>query len=319
VVSKKNETMNKTIKFLLAILLVSQAFYTQAQQDQLYIIYPFMPLNVNPAYAGSREVISVSGIFRKRPLFSTLGVAVASTTQQYFNFDMPIAQDKMAIGFQAYNAEQVLGSTGGSILGNLGLYGDFAYRIPLPNDGKLAIGVQYGITQVPGFFSSTGGGVGTTGFNSSLGGGVYYNNDDAYLGVSMLNINATDSYNRPLFVTAGYVFTIDDEFKIKAGALVRKVSSNLGGKTDFDLNATGWIKDKFGIGVWYQNTGSDISNNASILGSFQLQLKKVQIGYSYDFSGSGSTGVVSSEGFHQFMVRYEIDAGNGKSGVFKYF
>jgi type IX secretion system PorP/SprF family membrane protein len=312
--------MNKTLKYLLTILLFSQAFYIQAQQDQLYITYPFMPLNVNPAYAGSREVISVSGIFRKRPLFSTLsGLQGASTTQQYFSFDMPIAQDKMAIGFQAYNAEQALGSASGAILGNLGFYGNFAYRIALPNDGKLAIGVQYGVTQVPAFFSSTGGGVGTTGFNSSLGGGIYYNNDDAYAGVSMLNINATDSYNRPLFFTAGYVFTIDDEFKIKTGALVRKQSTNAGGKTDFDLNATGWIKDKFGIGVWYQNTGSDISNKASILGSFQLQLKKVQIGYSYDFSGSGSTGNAPSEGFHQFMVRYEIDAGNGKSSVFRYF
>jgi type IX secretion system PorP/SprF family membrane protein len=310
--------MNKTIKFLLAILLFSQAFYTQAQQDQLYITYPFMPLNVNPAYAGSREVISVSGLYRKRPLFGALGVA--STTQQYFNFDMPIAHDKMAIGFQAYNAEQVLGNGGTGLLGNLGFYGDFAYRITLPNDGKLAIGVQYGITQVPGFVNSSGGGVGVTGFNSSIGGGIYYNNDDAYFGISMLNINATDNYNRPLYITGGYVFTIDDEFKIKAGALVRKISSNLGGKTDFDLNATGWIKDKFGIGVWYQNTGSEF-NNTAILGSFQVQLKKFQICYAYDFSGSGNTSSISSgkEGFHQIMVRYEIDAGNGKSGVFRYF
>jgi type IX secretion system PorP/SprF family membrane protein len=311
--------MNKILKYLLAILLFSQAFHIQAQQDQLYITYPFMPLNVNPAYAGSREVISISGIYRKRPLFGALGVA--STTQQYFNFDMPIAQDKMAIGFQAYNAEQVLGNGGTGLLGNLGLYGDFAYRITLPNDGKLAIGVQYGITQVPAFIGSGGsGGVGTTGFNSSIGGGIYYNNDDAYVGISMLNINATDSYNRPLYITGGYVFTIDDEFKIKTGALVRKISSNLGGKTDFDLNATAWINDKYGIGVWYQNTGSELSNTA-ILGSFQVQLKKIQIGYAYDFSGSGNSGAISSgkEGFHQIMLRYEIDSGNGKSGVFRYF
>jgi type IX secretion system PorP/SprF family membrane protein len=299
--------MNKTLKYLLTILLVSQAFYTQAQQDQLYYTYPFMPLNLNPAYAGSRGMISVSGIYRKRPLFGALGVV--ATTQQYLNFDMPIAQDKMAIGFQAYNAEQVYGNGSAGLLGNLGLYGDFAYRITMPNGAKLALGLQYGITQVPGFVSSTGGGVGTTGFNSSLGGGIYYNTDDAYLGVSMLNINATDNYyNRPLFITGGYTFRIDDDFKIKAGAVVRKISANFGGKTDFDLNATGWINNKFGIGVWYQNTGSEFSNTA-ILGSFQVQLKKIQLGYAYDFSGSGNSSTVSSgkEGFHQLMVRYEID------------
>jgi type IX secretion system PorP/SprF family membrane protein len=309
--------MKHIFKLLLTVLIFTQTLTTFAQQDQMYITYPFMPLNINPAYAGSREVISVSGIYRKRPLFGALGVA--STTQQYFNFDMPIAQDRMAIGFQAYNAEQIVGNGTSAILGNLGLYGDFAYRLTLPNDGKLAIGVQVGVTQVPVVFSTGGtGGGGTTAFNSSYGAGIYYNNDDAYFGVSLLNINASDYYNRPIFISGGYVFTIDDDFKIKTGAVVRKQSSNAGGKTVFDLNATGWINNKFGIGVWYQNTGSEISNQ-SILGSFQIQLKKFQIGYAYDFSGSGNTNTISSEGFHQIMLKYEIDAGNGKSGVFRYF
>ncbi len=310
--------MKHTHRLLLTVLIFMQVITTFAQQDQMYITYPFMPLNINPAYAGSREVISVSGIFRKRPLIGALGVA--STTQQYFNFDMPIAHDKMAIGFQAYNAEQVFGNGSSGVYGNLGLYGDFAYRITLPNDGKLAIGVQLGVTQVPVVFSTGGGtgGGGNTAFNTSYGAGIYYNNDDAYFGASMLNVNASDNYNRPIYVSGGYVFTIDDDFKIKTGAVLRKQSSNAGGKTVFDLNATGWINDKFGIGVWYQNTGSEISNQ-SILGSFQIQLKKFQFGYAYDFSGSGNTNSLSNEGFHQIMLKYEIDAGNGKSGVFKYF
>ena len=304
------------LKYLLAIFFFTQASAIFAQQDQMYVTYPFMPLNINPAYAGSREVISISGIFRRRPLLGAFGTA--TTMQEYFNFDMPIAHDKMAIGFQAYNAQQVLGiGGGGGVLGNLGLYGDFAYRFSLPNDGKLAIGVQLGVTQVPVAFV-IGGGSGNTAFNSSFGTGIYYNNDDAYFGVSLLNINANDSYNRPLFISGGYVFTIDDDFKIKTGAVLRKQSSNTGGKTVVDLNATGWINDKFGIGVWYQNTGSELSNQA-ILGSLQIQLKKFQLGYAYDFSGSGNTNSISNEGFHQIMLKYEIDAGNGKSGVFKYF
>lgn len=309
--------MKQTFKLLLAVLIFTQAFNMQAQQDQMYITYPFMPMNVNPAYAGSREVISVSGIYRTRPLFGPLGAA--TTTQQYFNFDMPIAKDRMAIGFQAYNAQTQGNLTGGSIYGNLGLYGNFAYRLTLPNDGKLAIGVQLGVTQVPVFLGLGTGGSGNTAFNSSYGAGIYYNNDDAYLGVSMLNVNASDNYNRPIFITGGYVFRIDDDFKIKTGALLRKQSNNSGGKTDFDLNATGWINDKFGIGIWYQNTGSDNSTNTSILGSLQVQLKKIQIGYSYDFSGSGYSNSLSSQGFHQLMIKYEIDAGNGKSSVFRYF
>ncbi len=308
--------MKQPLRFLLAVLIFMQTFSTFAQQDQLYITYPFMPLNINPAYAGSRETINISGVFRKRPLLSST-FGVASTSQEYFNFDMPIAHDKMAIGFQAYNAQQVLGIGGYGVLGNLGLYGDFAYRITLPNDGKLAIGVQLGVTQVP-VALVIGGGSGNTSFNSSIGTGIYYHNDDAYFGVSLLNINASDNYTRPLFISGGYVFSIDDDFKLKTGGVIRKQSSNAGGKTVFDLNATGWINDKFGIGVWYQNTGSELSNQA-ILGSFQLQVKKFQFGYAYDFSGSGNTNSISNEGFHQIMLKYEIDAGNGKSAVFKYF
>lgn len=312
--------MYKYLKYLSVIIIFTQSLLhsltTKAQQDQMYITYPFMPLNVNPAYAGSREVISFSAIYRRRPLLGAVGVA--TTSQQYLNFDMPIANEKMAIGFQAYNADQVYGTNVGGVYGTLGLYGDFAYRISLPNDGKLAFGVQVGVTQVPAFITGLGGG--TTNFNSSLGAGVYYHNDDAYLGVSILNFNATQNYNRPIFATAGYVFTIDDDFKVKTGALLRRISNNSGGRTDIDLNATAWINDKFGIGVWYQNTGSEFSSTA-YLGSLQVQLKKLQIGYAYDFSGGGNSSAlgVSNEGFHQILFRYELDAGNGKSAVFKYF
>ncbi|MDZ7898478.1 MAG: PorP/SprF family type IX secretion system membrane protein [Arcicella sp.] len=307
------------MKYLLIFAVFTQSliysFSTKAQQDQMYITYPFMPLNINPAYAGSREVVSFTAVYRRRPLLGAVGVA--TTSQQYLTFDMPIAHDKMAIGFQAYNADQVFGTNVGGVYGNLGLYGDFAYRIQLPNDGKLAVGVQVGVTQVPAVLGLSGG----ANFNSSLGAGLYYHNDDAYVGVSLLNFNAEIGYNRPFFATAGYVFTIDDEFKIKTGALLRKNSNSAGGSTNIDLNATAWINDKFGIGVWYQNTGSEFSSTA-YLGSFQVQLKKLQIGYAYDFSGGGNpsgVGGTANEGFHQIMFKYELDAGNGKSGVFKYF
>ena len=310
--------MYKNSRYFLVIAIFAQSliysFTSKAQQDQMYFTYPFMPLSVNPAYAGSREVVSFSAVYRRKPLLGAVGVA--TTSQQYLNFDMPIANDKMAIGFQAYNAEQVFGTNVGGVYGNLGLYGDFAYRISLPNDGKLAIGVQVGVTQVP-VVSGLGSG---SNFNSSLGAGIYYHNDDAYIGVSLLNFNANVSYNRPLYATAGYVFKIDDDFKLKTGALVRRISNNSGGRTDIDLNATAWIKDKFGIGVWYQNTGSEFSSPA-YLGSFQVQLKKLQIGYAYDFSGGGNPSAlgISNEGFHQILFKYELDAGNGKSAVFKYF
>ncbi len=313
--------MKKTgLRIYLCLLVISSlfiSFSSIAQQDQLYFTYPMLPLNVNPAYAGSREVVSVAALYRRRPLFSTVGAA--STNQQYFNFDMPIAQDKMAIGFQAYNAEQLIGTNTGGIIGNLGLYGDFAYRFMLPNDGKLALGVQAGVTQVPAYISSTGGGFGSTGFKSSIGLGVYYHNDDYYAGLSMMNLNADKTqFSQPTFLTAGYVFHFDDQVQLKTGVLVRRLSNAYITQTDVDFNATAWFNNRFGLGLWYQNTGSEFSEKA-ILGSLQIQFSKIQLGYAYDFEGNPDGAVGAKEGFHQIMLRYEFDSGNGKSGVFRFF
>jgi type IX secretion system PorP/SprF family membrane protein len=315
--------MKKPITYLFFLfaftLSITCSFKGLAQQDQLCITYPFMPLNVNPAYAGSREVVSMALVFRKRPLLNTLNAA-ATTNQQYFNFDLPIAQDKMAIGFQAYNAEQIIGNNIGGVIGNLGLYGDFAYRLTLPNDGKLAFGVQAGVTQVPNYISTAGGGFGSTGFNPSVGLGVYYHNDDYYVGISMLNINAdAERFNKPSFITAGYVFDLGNELSLKTGVLVRRLTNVYSSTTNVDVNATAWFKERFGIGLWYQNTGSELANKA-VLGSLQIQLSKFQLGYAYDFNGNPSGAVAGNgEGFHQIMLKYEFDAGNGKSGVFRFF
>jgi type IX secretion system PorP/SprF family membrane protein len=316
--SINNLIMNKP-SYLVKLLLCFICLYSlsaTAQQDQLYLTYPFLPMTINPAYAGAKEVVSMAGIYRKRPLFSANGVA--STTQQYFNFDMPIAQDRMGIGFQAYNADQAVG-IGGNLAGNLGLYGDFAYRFDMPSDGKLAIGLQAGITQVPAIFVGTNNG--GTRFRSSLGLGVYYKNDDWYAGLSMPNINASDNYASPMFLTLGYLFDIGDDLKLKAGTLVRRISNDLVSSTEVDFNGVLWVKERVGIGVWYQNTGSEFVNKA-VLGSLEIQLSKMRIGYSYDFNGANSnaaTGSPANQGFHQIMLRFDFDAGNGKSASFKYF
>ena len=305
--------MRKLLLGVIATLLYLQSY---GQQDQLYYTYPFMPMTINPAYAGAKEVISFSGIYRKRPLFTNnIG---ATSTQQYFNFDMPIAQDKMGVGFQAYNTDQAIG-IGGNLAGNLGLYGNFAYRFNMPNDGKLAVGALAGITQVPAIFGA--GGSGTTRLRSSFGLGVYYQNDDWYAGVSMPNVNASsDGYNVPIFVSGGYLFPLSDDFTLKTGVVFRRISNGNYNRNDIDLHGVLWVKERFGVGIWYQNTGSEFVNKA-LLGSLEVQLNKMRIGYSYDFQGSNSTNTTSpaNQGFHQIMLRFDFDSGNGKSAQFKYF
>lgn len=286
------------------------------QQDQLFNSYTLLPMTINPAYAGSREVVSISGIYRKKPLFANQGIV--TTTQQYFNFDMPIAQDKMGIGFQAYNAESVYGSSYGSVLGNLGLYADFAYRITLPSHGILALGTQVGLTQIP-----VVSGTSPTTLKTNLGLGAYYRTDDWYAGIAMPNINTETYYAKNLYASGGYLFSISDMTKLKAGTVIRRQTLNNQSTLAIDYNVEAWINERFGIGLNYMNTGSEV-NSKALLGILEVQLSKFRFAYTYDFEGvstpQGTTSTsASNQGFHQLMLRYEFDSGNGKSGVFRYF
>lgn len=324
--------MNMSIlKFLLTFTVVfhtlTHTFRAEAQQDQLYLVYPFMPLVVNPAYAGSREVVNITGVFRKRPLLNIGGISGA--TQQYISIDSPIAQGKMGLGFQAFNGNQSFTNLNGLVAGNLGFYGDVAYKIVLPHDGRLSLGVQLGVTQVPLIFQTgsigSGGGSSDSNFKESIGLGVYYRTDDLYAGVSYQNLTAVaGTYSKPVFFTAGYLYELSTDLKLKAGILGRYYTNpNVAEKLALDYNAILWIKERFGVGVWYMNTGSEFTSK-SLLASLEIQLgNQFKFGYSYDFKGNDtvSTSLVYNDlgGFHQLMICYELDSGNGKIGVPRLF
>lgn len=300
---------------ILSLLSFSSVRMSLAQQDQLFNSYTLLPMAINPAYAGTREVVSIAGVYRKKPLFANQGIV--TTTQQYFNFDMPIAQDKIGIGFQAYNAESVYGSSSGSVLGNLGLYADFAYRVALPTNGMLSLGTQVGITQIPVVLAGS-----STTFKTNLGLGAYYRTDDWYVGISMPNINTETYYAKNLYISGGYVFALSDITKLKASTLMRRQTLHNQHIIALDYNLEAWINERFGVGFSYMNTGSEV-NAKALLGILEVQLAKFRFSYTYDFEGindanQGASGT-SNQGFHQLMLRYEFDAGNGKSAVFRYF
>ena len=89
-------------KFIFLLFLSLPIF---AQQESLRMVYPFIPMGINPAVAGAKGVASMTGIYRKKPLFQG-GITNTTSSQQYFSFDMPIAQEKGGIGFLAYNTDQ---------------------------------------------------------------------------------------------------------------------------------------------------------------------------------------------------------------------
>src|SRR5687767_12708763 len=88
--------MKRILKLLvcLSVLVTFSVKRMHAQQDPMYSQYMFNQLSVNPAYAGVREMLTMTALYRKQ----WVGVSGAPTTFT-FSADSPIRNQKMALGF----------------------------------------------------------------------------------------------------------------------------------------------------------------------------------------------------------------------------
>lgn len=119
-------------KLLLILSLLLSGVSVQAQQDALYSAYRFNPLALNPAYAGSRDAISIVALHRSQ----WVGIDGAPMTES-LAIHSPIGKTKLAVGFNM--AYDQLGPTN-NLMGFLTL----AYHLQLKK-GRLSFGVKGGI------------------------------------------------------------------------------------------------------------------------------------------------------------------------------
>lgn len=290
-----------------------------AQQDAMYSQYMFNTLAINPAYAGSRNVLSATALHRAQ--WSGIAGAPKTTT---LTIDAAVNSKKIGLGFQIFNDEVgITKTTGGAA--------SYAYRIRM-DEGSLAFGLQGNLYQYTADFTSvplsSSGGYDPAFANNvnklmfNFGTGVYYNSDRYYVGLSAqgllnnrLNENnaATDSTqgNRKslhLFLASGYVFPLAEDFKLKPSFLIKAVG---GAPVEADLNATLWIKDVIAFGAQYR-TSSDVAALVELQATPQIR-----IGYSYDRSTTGLKNFNS--GSHEIMIRFEFGSSRGKILSPRYF
>ncbi|HXC03291.1 MAG TPA: PorP/SprF family type IX secretion system membrane protein, partial [Bacteroidia bacterium] len=103
-----------------------------AQQDPQYSMYMFNQLGINPAYAGTRDVLSASMFYRNQ----WTGFSGAPITE-VFNIHAPLRNDKAGVGLQI-NEDQLGPAKTTSVLAT------YAYRIKL-GKGKLSFGLSGGL------------------------------------------------------------------------------------------------------------------------------------------------------------------------------
>lgn len=303
-------------RILLITLIAVSSEMVIAQQEAMYSQYMFNMMAVNPAYAGSREVLSVTGLSRAQWV-GLEGAPVSNT----LSIDMPIKGKRIGLGVQVFNDKI-------GITSNNGMYGSYAYRIKF-DKSTLSFGLQGGFVNYSAEYtrvrlSSSAYAVSDKAFQEnvsviipSAGAGIYLSDDKYYIGASLPNLlNTQISSNTQvkvnkydhLFLMAGYVFNLSSDFKLKPSGLLKVVS---GAPIQADVNVNLWMYDILALGVSYRTGDAAVA-------MVEIQAApNFRVGYAYDQSVSGLRHYNS--GSHELMIRYEFGYSKDKIITPRYF
>lgn len=300
----------KTKTVALASLLFFTATHVKAQYDALFTQYMFNEVFINPAYAGSKEAMSATLLHRQQWV-NFPGRPVTTS----FSLHGPIQGNKMGLGLSILNEK--IGVTNRNLI-----YASYAYRIKFDDKSTLAMGLMGGLDQQQNRLytlklSNDAGAPVDPQFGNTpnvvapnFGAGLYYNNKNLYVGLSIPRMvdnkvrfgNDGSSTIRTTkvapskftyYLTAGYLFTIDEEFKLKPTVMVKAVQN---APLQVDLGANLLIKDMLWAGLSYRSG----SSMAVILG-MQVN-KQFLVSYSYDY---GLNKVQKySLGSHEIVLNY---------------
>lgn len=287
-------------KLILVLLFCSTASF--AQQDAQFTQYMYNTINVNPAYAGSRGVLSIFGLYRTQ----WVGLDGAPETSS-FSVNTPVGNN-VGLGVSLINDK--IGPTNEN---NLSV--DFSYSIPTSATAKLSFGIKgsanlfkldptkltpedQGDPQFQDFKNK---------FTPNIGAGVYWHTDKAYVGLSVPNFIQTNRYDDNdvaiykdkinYYFIAGYVFELDryETVKFKPAIMTKMVE---GSPLQVDASANFMFNDKFVIGVAYRWSAS-----VSALAGFQIT-DGLYLGYAYDRE---TTKLVNyNSGSHEIFLRFEF-------------
>ncbi|MCL6296357.1 PorP/SprF family type IX secretion system membrane protein [Jejuia spongiicola] len=294
--------MKKCIKFnIIAIaLLCSSAVFSQ--QLPQFTQYMFNTISINPAYAGSRETLSLVGLHRSQ----WVGIDGGPTTQT-FSIHSPLRNEKVGLGLSFINDE--LGFENFSYI-----YGDFSYTIQISEKTKLAFGLKGGFTSYsidqelrdaepndPAIYGIE------DRWNPNIGAGLFLHTNRWYVGLSAPRILKTDYHESEdyedlerisYYLTGGMVVNLSKNTKLKPSFLVKATN---GAPISYDLTANFLFNEKLWLGAAYR-----FNESAGALGSivdFQVS-KQLRIGYAYEHPISDIRPY--SNGTHEILLMFEV-------------
>ena len=293
-------------KFVLLLILSGSSMLMYAQQDPMFTHYAFNTLAINPAYAGTRNALTITGLHRSQWV-AFKGAPVTQTLTGHF----PVFNEKVGIGLSVLNDK--IGPTNTS-----SFYVDFSYRIKVSKKASLSFGLKGGLNlrktdltslkikeqNDPVFLEDI-----KSEFLPNFGFGLYYFTDKYYAGVSIPKLMENDfkdntvsgstnlaSEKKHYFLIGGAMFTLSENVDLKPTAFVKITN---GAPIEGDITANFIFYERFWAGLMFR-TGDAVG---ALLGLHVTD--QLAVGYSFDWSMVNNTGKYNA-GSHEIMVRYDF-------------
>ena len=292
-------------RLILVTILLFKGMSAFPQQGALMSHYMFNGLLMNPGYAGTKDYVCTTLLYRKQ----WAGLDGAPVTQAA-SIHGPLKKKKSGLGL--YIIRDKIGVTS-----QTEIFGSYSYHIPLPN-AKLSLGMQFGLNSFKSdivnlkFWDPQDKVFNYNIYSNALpnvGFGAFYYQTLFYAGFSIPGLISYDPnekfsvkkdtiiyrYSRRYLFTSGYVIETEGSLKWKPSILI-KYEKN--GPLQFDINMNVLINDIFWIGASYRNRDALVA-----IMEYQIN-RKFRFGYSYDFTISKLRTYES--GSHELMIGYDF-------------
>jgi type IX secretion system PorP/SprF family membrane protein len=294
--------------YLVALVALASFGDLHAQQDPHYTQYMYNMSVMNPAYAGSKENLSMGLLYRKQ----WVEIEDAPTTGTFFGHS--------AVGKNVGLGLSFISDKIGPVEEN-NVYGDFSYTLNLGGDHKLAFGVKLGLTfHNVGLFSDINytlpqqndpafsRDITNTYFN--FGSGFFYYTNKYYLGLSVPNMLKSTHFDvqrsaeelqfgtetSHYFLTGGYVFDINQSVKFKPFFMLKSAFS---APTSLDVSTNFLFNEKFEVGATYR-----LEDSFGAMVNYAIN-PSLRIGYAYDHIVSDLN--VTTPSSHEIILLYDLN------------
>jgi type IX secretion system PorP/SprF family membrane protein len=314
------------MKIITTIVMAFLSLSAYAQQDAAYSMYFFNPVYVNPAYAGSREVLSGSLVNRSQWVSMP-----GAPTSQSLTIHSALRNSRIGLGFQVNNDK--LGP-----MKNTGITGTVAYHLPITKKAKLSFGMSGSLSNLrinwdqinindnydPAFINNT-----SSSWVPDVNAGFYLYKTRFYLGLSANHLlqskfgltNAPGAnmakFHRQMYLTSGVVIPVTATVDFRPSILVKYVEA---APAVAEIDGSFIFYKKLFLGAGFRSakrinmTGTD----NMLIGIIQFQFTNfLSAGYSYDYY-MNRNGAYNS-GTHEIMLGWDISGNKTKMSSPRFF